>query len=82
MVIIPRHAKLLMAHPQQKHNQLGHFTPLGQEPLSSKVWGIRLPLDVDSYLETMPASERSIWLRKVICTAVREQITLESPPTH
>jgi hypothetical protein len=62
-----------MAHPQQKHDELGHFTPIGKEPLSSKVRGIRLPLDVDSFLEKMSSSERSAWLRNVICTAAREQ---------
>lgn len=63
-----------MAHPEQKHNGLGQFTPIGKEPLSAKVRGIRLPLDVDEFLEHMTSAERSAWLRQVICTAAREQL--------
>lgn len=71
-----------MAHPQQKHDEFGHFTPIGKERLSARVRGIRLPLDVDSFLEKMSSNERSAWLRKVISTAAREQGAMESLPLH
>lgn len=53
----------------QEHDQLGRFTQLGDEPLSKKVRGVRLPIPVDEALEKMDSSQRAKWLRKVITDA-------------
>lgn len=58
----------------QPHDERGRFTVLGDQPLSSKVRGVRLPTDVDQYLEEMSSSERPAWMRKVLTEAVRKEV--------
>ena len=67
-----------MAHPRQGHDERGQFTPIGKERLSANVRGVRLPLDVDEFLEQMSSSERSEWLRQVISAAARDQQGVDS----
>lgn len=61
----------------QPHDQRGRFTTLGDQPLSSKVRGVRLPEDVDQYIESMPEAERSKWMRKVLTEAVHKELDTE-----
>lgn len=49
------------------------FQPQGDEPLA-KVRGIRLPQAVDAAIESLPANERSSWVRRVICEAVEREL--------
>lgn len=58
----------------QPHDDRGRFTVIGDQPLSSKVRGVRLPTDVDQYLEEMSSSERPDWMRRVLTEAVRKEI--------
>ncbi len=44
-------------------------------PLSKKMTGVRLPLDIeDAIIRALPQEERVPWLRKVICDAVRAEL--------
>lgn len=57
----------------QPHDERGRFATLGDQPLSDKVRGVRLPVDVDQYIESMPQEERSKWMRKVLTEAAHKE---------
>jgi len=58
----------------------GTFTQIGDQPLSRKVRGVRLPLDVDAAIEALPSENRSNWLRRAIVEAARRE--LMNPPNE
>ena len=51
-----------------------NFKPIGDEPLSSRVQGIRLPKKIDKILVSMSSSERAAWLRRVITEAAEREL--------
>lgn len=55
----------------------GTFTQIGDQPLSKKVRGVRLPLDIDAAIERMPEADRASWLRGVIVAAARAELLNE-----
>jgi len=50
------------------------FKPIGDQPLSRKVRGVKLPMDVDAAIEALPEKQRSVWLRRVIVAAARAEL--------
>lgn len=46
----------------------------GNQPLSSKVTSVRLPVDIESAIRRLPEEERVPWLRRVICDAARAEL--------
>lgn len=52
----------------------GTFTQIGDQPLSRKVRGVRLPIDIDAAIEAMPSEQRSEWLRRIICEAAKRDL--------
>ena len=65
---------ILNMKPTQPHDEKGRFTTLGDQSLSSKVRGVRLPADVDRFIEDMPKSDRPEWMRKVLSDAARREL--------
>lgn len=70
-----------MANPspvQSKEFVASQFRAQGEiesnQPLSKKVIGIRLPLDIEAAIKTLPEEERVAWLRSVITKAVHKEI--------
>ena len=59
--------------PKFKKHQ---FRPYGEvdQPLGSKVWGLRLPVDVEARLKTMPDRDRVDWMRKTLVQAARKEL--------
>lgn len=61
---------------QERHN--GKFGLKGDEPMSRKVTGCRLPLRIEEnltdYFEGKDKSAKSDWLRKVISEAVEREL--------
>ena len=47
---------------------------LSDQPLSKKVIGIRLPLDIEAAIKTLPEEERAAWVRNAITKAAREEL--------
>jgi hypothetical protein len=45
------------------------------KPLGGKVFGIRLPIDVEATLNEMPDKERVAWMRKTLAEAARKNLT-------
>ncbi len=66
-----------LLNPKQSHVN-GRFAVAGDEPLSKKVIGIRLPVSVYELLEPMPATERTEWLRRVISAAAIAELQPKS----
>lgn len=54
------------------------FRPLGEVPgdmpLSKKVTGVRLPIDVQQAISALPKQEKITWLRRVISDAARTEL--------
>lgn len=44
------------------------------QPLSKKVIGVRLPIDIEAAIRCLPEEERVPWLRRVICEAARTEL--------
>ena len=47
---------------------------LSDQPLSKKVIGIRLSLDIEAAIKTLPEEERVAWIRNAITKAARKEI--------
>ena len=47
----------------------------GDSPLAKQPVSIKLPIDVSEAIRSLPASKRIPWLRRVICDAVRKELT-------
>jgi RecG-like helicase len=45
--------------------------------LGKKVWSVRLPIDVEEFLEAMDAQERVALMRSVLLEAVRDRMNSE-----
>ena len=52
------------------------FKPYGKvdQPLGDKVWGLRLPIDVETCLKEMPDRDRVAWMRKTLVEAARHEL--------
>ena len=61
-----------MANPNPKTEQLQNFPMIGDEPLSAKVYGARLPVQYAAALEALKEG-RAAWIRRVLCKAVEEE---------
>lgn len=73
---MPAHGKKGNPNPVQTDEfKKKRFQPYGtvDQPLSNRVLGVRLPLDVDAILFAMPPKERVAWVRKIITDAVRQE---------
>lgn len=46
----------------------------GDSPLSKKVIGVKLPVDVTEAIEALPKEERVSWLRRVLSEAARTEL--------
>jgi hypothetical protein len=46
----------------------------GNQPLSKKVTSVKLPVDIDDAIRSLPDEERVPWLRRVICEAARAEL--------
>ncbi len=46
----------------------------GDYPLGDKVWGIRLPVDVEQRLKAMDNKKRVAWMRKTLTEAARAEL--------
>lgn len=46
----------------------------GNQPLSKKPTSIKLPVDIDDAIRSLPEEERVPWLRRVICDAARAEL--------
>ena len=51
-----------------------HGEILSDQPLSKKVIGIRLPLDIEAAIKTLPEEERVAWVRNAITKAARTEL--------
>jgi hypothetical protein len=63
-----------MPNPNPNRENLKPWTQLGSEPLSRKVWGVKLPQSASDRLEQMvPEGDRPDWLRRVITEALSKE---------
>lgn len=58
----------------QNPHLAGRFSQAAEKPLARRVTGVRLPEDGDAFVQSLPDSERSDWLRQVIMEAVRREL--------
>jgi len=49
----------------------GRFQPLGDSPLAAEAVSVRLPVEVDAAVRSIP--DRADWLRRVITEAVERE---------
>ncbi len=47
---------------------------LSDQPLSKKATAVKLPLDIEAAIKTLPEEERAAWLRGVITKAARKEL--------
>jgi hypothetical protein len=66
-----------LLNPNQK-SQGGTFTPIGAEPLSKQVIGIRLPNSIHELVYKLP--NRAEWLRRVISEAAQKELANPDQP--
>ncbi len=57
---------------ERQYKALGEIP--SDQPLSKRVMGVKLPIDVDAAIRALPEEERVPWLRKVICEAARTDL--------
>lgn len=60
-----------LLNPNQK-SEGGTFTPIGAEPLSKQVIGVRLPESIHELVYKLP--NRAEWLRRVISEAALREL--------
>ncbi|MBD3883096.1 hypothetical protein IFO70_15130 [Phormidium tenue FACHB-886] len=63
-----------LLNPNQK-SEGGTFTPIGAEPLSKQVIGVRLPESIYELVYKLP--NRAEWLRRVISEAAQRELAVE-----
>ncbi len=59
---------------QKSSQQDTQFKPEGSEPLSRKVTGVKLSVEVENAIKQLPVTERGKWLRRVITEAARAEL--------
>ncbi len=62
-----------MANPHPKLENLKPFKPKNAEPMTGRLF-TRVPANIEAAVKTLPASERSEWLRRVITEAVQREL--------
>lgn len=50
------------------------FTPEGDKALSRNVIGIKLPIEIEKAIKSLPITERGKWLRRVVTEAVEKEL--------
>jgi hypothetical protein len=60
-----------LRNPRQR-SEGGTFTQIGDEPLSKKVIGVRLPESIYAIVHNLP--DRTEWLRRVITEAAQREL--------
>jgi hypothetical protein len=60
-----------LLNPRQR-SEGGTFTQVGDEPLSKKVIGVRLPESIYAIVHNLP--DRTEWLRRVITEAAQREL--------
>ncbi len=55
-------------------DHLTRFEQKFDKPLSRRTTGVRLPVEIEEALHTLPSIERTAWLRKVIAEAVEREL--------
>lgn len=68
-----------LLNPRQK-SQGGTFTQVGDEPLSKRVIGVRLPESVYEVVHRLP--DRTEWLRRVISEAAQRELMNDDTPSE
>jgi hypothetical protein len=58
----------------QERNELGQFGLKGDEPMSKKVTGVRLPVRVTDAINTLGKAEKSEWLRRILTEAAEKEL--------
>lgn len=64
---------------EEQPRERGLFAVKGDEPLSKKVYGVRVPVSIAAVLESMP--DRADWLKRTIIEGVRGR-DRPSPPNN
>ena len=50
------------------------FTPEGDKALSRKVVGVKLPIEIEQAIKSLPVTERGKWLRRVVTEAAKREL--------
>ncbi len=50
------------------------FKQVAEQPLDKKITGVRLPADIGEIVRSLPNSQRSEWLRRVISEAAKREL--------
>ena len=64
--------------PEFKAKQFKAFGEVSQ-PLSSRVLGVKLPMDIDKAVFNLPPKERVPWVRRVITEAAQRELMSNAP---
>lgn len=64
--------------PEFKAKQFKAFGEVSQ-PLSSRVLGVKLPIDIDRAVFSLPPKERVPWVRRVITEAAQRELMGNTP---
>ncbi|MDS3860094.1 hypothetical protein RIF25_04655 [Thermosynechococcaceae cyanobacterium BACA0444] len=64
--------------PEFKAKQFKAFGEVSQ-PLSSRVLGVKLPIDIDKAVFNLPPKERVPWVRRVIAEAAQRELMGNAP---
>ena len=57
-----------------RKDYLTRFKQAGEVPLEKTVTGVRLTPEIGEAVRSLPSSERSAWLRRVISEAVKREL--------
>jgi hypothetical protein len=57
-------------------DHLTRFKSVRSEPLAARPISVKLPVDIDAVIRALP--EPSEWLRRVICEAVKKELSSNS----
>ncbi len=61
-----------------RNDYLTRFKKTTEAELDSKVTGVRLPVDIGEVIRSLPPTERSAWLRRVISEAAQKELLNKS----
>lgn len=64
--------------PRADH--LTRFKPIHSQPLADRPISVKLPVDIDAAVRALP--EPSEWLRRVICEAVKKELSSDPKRPH
>lgn len=59
---------------KKRTQQDTQFKPEGNEPLSRRVIGVKVPVEVENAIQQLPVTERGKWLRRVITEAAKVEL--------